>query len=268
MAASLVAIAPTNSFATALPIGSLVFPDVGELDISNISGTLVGVTSLPPCINWSGAATCGLPLTTTNFNVGGNSALFSNTASGTDQIKNIGAPPPPTETLFETVAGGSAVGFATVNFDLVTIVVNTGASIGVCAGAGANSPGNSCTPHGSPFTFTENSLGTGISASFTVLLDAYTGSNSAFTPYQAQFITPGISSFSGPGTTGTNACLGQAASITEVQTCEGLGGTITAGFTAVETPMAGTPEPITIALFGSGLIVLGLIGRRRRNRRA
>lgn len=255
--AGLVALAPAHVFATALPIGSLTPPDSGELDISNISGTLVGVTSLPPCINWSGGTTCPTPLTTTNFNVGGNSALFSTTASATDQIRNVGAPPPPTETTFETVLGGTAVGGATVNFDLVSIVTNAGASAGNCT---SNAALNTCTPHDSPFTFTENGTGTGIVISFEVLLDAYTGTSaSGYTPYAAEFITPGISTFSGSG-----ACAGQAASITEVQACEGAGGTITAGFTATEQPS--TPEPISIALFGSGLLALSLIGRRRRNR--
>jgi hypothetical protein len=262
LAGGFLAMVPAHVWANALPIGSLVPPDTGELDISNISGTLVGVTSIPPCINWSGGTTCSTPLATTNFTVGGNSALFSNTPSATDQIKNVGTPPPPTETDFETVLGGTAVGGATVHFDLVQIVINSGASAGNC---NSNAAFTTCTPHNSPFTFTENSLGNGITISFTVLLNAYTVSSAGgVTPYSASFITPGIQTFSGPGTPGSNACLGQAASITEVQACEGNGGTITAGFTAVEQPLASSPEPIGFSLVGSGLLVLGFLGRRRK----
>jgi len=246
--------APGNLFATALPL-----TDSGILDLANSSINLVGVTTFPsPCINWGGGSTCGV-LTTHLTDVAGVSNLFNSALPGT--IMDLSTVPPPVVPDFETVVGAGALTGMIVHFDLESIPrTNGGAGFGNCA---SNAPNNTCSPAGSVFSFQENSSGTGVTVSFSALLDAYTGSvATGFTPYNATFQTTQTQTLNGSG-----ACSGIAATITNILACEGASGTIAATWSATEGPqpivMTGTPEPATLVLFGSGLLAVGFIGRRR-----
>ena len=240
----------TNIFATPLPI-----TDSGILQIGGLQGALVGVTSAPPCISWSGSPTCS-GFTAHQMAVSGSSNLFSTSASATDTIKDLPSFPPPTLTDFETVLGAGTLAGQTIHFDLAHVFVNGPTNVGNCS---SNAALNSCTPANSPFTFSMDSTGQQLTISFSVLMDAYTGTNSTFTQYLGVFSTQQSGHFAGFG-----SCANAVADITDALTCESTQGTITATWSATESPLAGTPEPMSLALFGSGLIGLGLIGRRFR----
>jgi len=120
------------------------------------------------------------------MSVAGASNLFSTATNSTDQIKDIAGFGP--VTLFETVSGAGALAGQTVNFDLLSVTLTDGgAGFGNCA---SNAGGNSCSPAGSPFTFTEDPTGTQVSISFSTLLSAYTGTSAGgTTAYSGIFST-------------------------------------------------------------------------------
>lgn len=243
------ALIPANVFATAL-----IIPDQGVLQIANLSGTLVGVTTLPTnCINWSGGATCNS--TAVNMGVSGTSSIFSAPSTGMIWDVQSGVSLG-TGGLFETVTGAGAEVGNTIDFNLNSLVVNTGATIGNC---GSNAANNSCTPTGSPFTFAMDSTGTQLTISFTALLSGYTGTlASGSTAYRGLFSTQESGTV-----TGTGACNGVTANITSVLSCEAANGTVQATWSAAESPSA-TPEPMSFILLGSGLLGLSVLGRRFR----
>lgn len=257
---------PSSMFANALPL-----TDNGVLVLGQFGGTLVGVTSVPLCIYWGDTTTntniCS-PAATHQMSVSGTSNLFSTATSTTDKIQDLNEAFSPTTGIFtggpiidfETVLGAGALASQTINFDLTQFVLaNGGAGFGTCN----NNFNNSCEPAGSPFTFTTDGVGD-VTITFTVLMNAYTGTSSAsgFTPYK------GVFSDDLSGTlVGTSPCNGEAVNVTNILSCEAAGGTITDGtWSASESPATQTPEPLTFALFGSGLVGLGLIGRHHRRR--
>ena len=224
-----------------------------------MQGSLVGITAEPFCINWGGGATC-VAGTTQQMAVSGLSGDFSTAASATDQIKDLTTFGPLPD--FETAAGGPTVGGATVNFDLLTLVLpNGGAGFGICSGGAANAANNSCSPAGAPVTLSEDSTGTQVTIAFSALMEAYTGANgSGETPYRGIFTTQ----YSGE-LTGAGVCSGMTADITNILNCEAAGGTILSTWSATESPISGVPEPKnTAALVGVGLIGLALCRRRAR----
>ena len=253
LAVALCTFAVSGAFATAIPTG-----DGGILNLSSLSGTLVGITSSPSsCINWAGGTTC-IAGTTHQMAVNGVSADFSTAVSATDQIKDLASLPPPTLTDFETVLGGAPLAGQTVHFDLTSVHTNA-STIGNCA---SNAAFNVCGPSGSPFVFQEDATGTQVSLSFSVLMNAYTGTTgTGVTPYQGIFTTQ----LSGH-LTGSGACSGVAVSITNILSCEAANGTITASWSATESPAPSTPEPSSLLLMGSGLA--GLAGFVRRFKRS
>jgi len=252
LAIALCTLAVSGAFATALPI-----TDSGVLSISNLAGSLVGITNSPACINWGGGSTC-VAGTTHQYSVGGISNLFSVIVSTTDQIKDL--PGVTSVTDFETVLGAGVLTGQTVHFDLTSLpLTNGGAGFGNC---GSNAALNSCSPAGSIFTFSEDSTGTQVSLSFSALMNAYTGTSaSGTTAYRGIFTTQISGTLSGSG-----SCLGLTANITNILTCEASGGTITNTWSASESPAPSTPEPGTLLLMGSGLA--GLAGFVRRFKRS
>lgn len=238
----------SGAFATALPI-----TDSGVLAISNVGGSLVGITTTPSfCVNWGGGSTC-VAGTTHQMTVSGVSNLFSTSTSATDQIKDLtgtGA-----LTSFETVLGAGALAGQTIIFDLTSIPTNGAVAVGNC---GSNAAFNTCTPAFSPFTFSEDSTGTQVSISFSTLMNAFTGSSATgVTGYRGVFTTQVSGTLTGSG-----ACVGLAANITNILSCEAAGGTVSSTWSATESPIPGTPEPASLMLFGSGL--MGLAAFRRR----
>src|ERR1017187_9775037 len=235
----------TSLFAAGLPI-----TDGGILQISNASGTLLGWTSVPVCLNWGGGSTCAGA--THQMSVAGASNLFSTATSSTDQIKDVAGFGP--VTLFETVSGAGALAGQTVNFDLVSIpLTNGGAGSGNCT---SNAPNNSCSPAGSPFTFTEDPTGTQVSISFHTLLSAYTGTSAGgTTAYSGVFSTQLSGAFPGSG-----ACSGVTAHITNILACQAAGGTVQATWSATETPIATPVSSLEAVISGTKIEVFNPSG--------
>jgi len=207
-------------FAAAIPTA-----DGGILQLSNFTGNLVGVTTFPPCINWGGGSTCSGA--THPVAVSGASADFLAPSTGLIRDQNGTAA---SAVGFEAIPGGIAVGGATVNFDLVKFFTNGSVPVGNCL---SNAPLNTCTPPNSPFTFTEDITGGQVGISFSVSLNAYTGSSSTgVTPYIGVFTTQ----LSGT-VVGSGACAGVVANITSILNCETLGGTVLATWSANESPV-------------------------------
>jgi len=247
------ALGMSNAFATSLPI-----TDSGVLQIGNLQGSLVGLTADPFCFNWGGGSTC-VAGTTHQMAVSGSSNVFSTAPSASDQIKDLTNFGPLVD--FETVLGAGALAGQTVHFDLVSLVLpNGGAGFGNC---GSNAANNSCSPAGAPVVLTEDATGTQVTASFTALLDAYTGTNSNFTPYRGLFTTQ----FSGT-LVGAGACNGLAANITNIVGCEGNQGTIRSTWSATESPIPPVPEPRSTALLLGSSLLGFVVYKRRSFRRA
>jgi len=257
------ALGSSSAFATGLPI-----TDTGILQIGNVSSVLVGVGTIPFCINWGGGSTC-VAGTTHQMAVSGSSNLFSTAPSASDKITDmLGVVP---IVAWEQVVGAGAVSGSIVNFDLTSMPnTNGGAGFGVCN----NNLNNSCSPPNSPFTFSTDGLGQ-VTIAFSTLMNAYTcpggvvgtsggcnSTNTGFTGYRGSFTTQ----FSGT-LVGTGACNGLAVNIINILSCEGNvanPGTIQATWSATESPIPQSPEPISFVLFGSGLVGVALLGRRIR----
>lgn len=253
--AVILSVASAGTFADSLPI-----TDSGILQIESLQGTTVGITTSPLlCINWSGGSSCPSPLATVQMGVSGTSNLFEISASTTDQIKNVGVGAPPTLAQFETVEGAGALAGETIDFDLTSLITNGGSTAGNCT---SNANFNACTPAFSPFTLLETP--TGVSISFSVLLNAYTGTSaSGVTPYQGLFTTQVSGTIAGSG-----PCAGMVADITNILICGADGGTINSTWSATESPMMSTttpaPEPESGMLLLAGLLGLAFCTFRSR----
>jgi hypothetical protein len=196
------------------------------------------------------------------MSINGSSTDFLNGSTAGDTIKDITGTsfPPPTLVSFETVNNGAFVS-GPITFDLTQVLVNTGPTAGNCT---SNAALNSCTPANSPFTFAMDLSGTQLKISFTVFLNAYTGTSaSGVSPYRAEF--DATLSGNQPVNAALGACSGVADNITSILNCEAMGGTATASWSASESPLA-SPEPFSFVLFGSGLIGLSVLGRKIRRR--
>lgn len=247
--------------AWALPI-PVLSPFFGELDISNLAGVLVGVsTSVGPqtgCVNFNtaigGSASPCSAVTATTMNVSGlDPKDFSFPSTGS--IKNI---PQGTSMIstWEVVPAGTLDGPGPVNFDLTAIPAGVVSGTNDCV---SGVVGSTCSPPGSPFVFFQASANQ-VQIGFVVDANAYTVSNATFTPYVANFQTSISGDLTGFGCTGIHC----TDTIPNVLLWEGSGGSIEAGWHATESPSATVPEPFTGALFGMGLVAISLLGRRLR----
>jgi hypothetical protein len=257
-------IGSNSLLATAIPVTG---PYFGELDISNLGGLLVGVStttgSQTGCVNFntaiggSASATCGTS-SPVNMSVSGLDPIdFTFPSTGT--IKNI--PQGTTAiTTWETVPSPLAGG--TVFFDLTAVPAGVNSGTNDCTG----DVGSTCVPSStSPFVFRQVSTNQ-VQISFVVDAIAYTGTSaSGNTPYIANFQTSLSGNLTGFG------CVPSMANncndtVPNILNFEASGGTIDAGWHATESPVSAIPEPISAALFGSGLVGLSLLGRRLRRR--
>jgi hypothetical protein len=233
-----IAITPINVLATPINIAG-----GGVLVKGNQTGSLLGVTSLPPCIAFSGSSTCS-PSVTTPFVVSGNDPLFALGSTG-NTIKDIGTAFP--IVAFETVtltSGGPAI------FDLLSIIPPP-------SGLPACGVGSTACQAG-VFSFLQQSDN---QVNITLALNeiGYTGTSATgFTSYRGIFSTTLSGDLSAYST-----CSGSV-TIANILTCEGSGKTIKSGWTGTQSPVSGVPEPMTSSLMGLGLLGLGLISRRRK----
>jgi len=246
LALGALALGSTNLFGAFIP----VVPANGgaQLAINNLNGALVGVTSVPPCISWSGATSCGGVNTVNNDNVGGTDLTVYAVTSGLTNlgtIKDIFPTQVTPVVNFMTVQGGTAIPGQTVHFDLIAF---------------------------SPFVLTDDGPSK-VDVKFTVTMWGYTGSSGV--NYNAATLFSGIfqttlsgnlptcpNPLCGPG--GTNPFGGLAYSVANVNAYEGAGGTVTSTWSATAAPVPGVPEPVSFLLLGSGLMGLSILGRRFR----
>jgi len=244
--AAALAIGSSNLWAEALLTGSMG----GGLNLSNMTGALVGVTSA--CINWQYNidTTCQTATGVQDSVSGTDTTLFAVGSTATDTIKDIPAGVATPLVDFETVAGGSG-GAGEVFFDLTSVTIP--GAFGNCASGAVN---NSCNAGGgSPFILTQNTSNQ-VTVSFSASLDGYTGTSATgTTPYSAVFST----TFSG------TLANGMPDTIPNILNYVATGGVLQSTWSAAESPVpsSGTPEPMTFVLLGSGLVGLSVVRKRR-----
>ena len=240
LAVAALAIAPAQVSATPIPLGG-----GGVLNISNLVGTLVGVSNT--CINWGYPAACSAATAVQDTVSGSDPAVFTVGATALDTIKDlpIGVPLPLVD--FETVQ--SPLPGGVVHFDLTSILVPATPVGNNCSTFALSAI---CTPGGgSPFTlFQQSSNQVGITLALSE--NAYTGSSgTGVTPYNAIFTTQLSGTLNN----------GQTVTIPNILALIAGGGTVTATWSATESPSA-VPEPSQLLLLGTGLIGLGFLRRR------
>jgi len=259
---SALAIGATNLSATPITINAV---NTGIFSVAD-TGTLVGVTSNPTaCISFAGLSTCGS--TATAMSVSSADPQFGTTGT----IKDIATSFPIIDwKTANLVVGGPAM------FDLTSVQTPSGFS--ACTfftNSGSCSTGT--------FVFTQSGSGAlaQVGITFTTNEIGYTGSSSTSTPYIGIFTTQlsgGLTQF-GCTVSANQACQdtigdilifeASAAQTNAVTTPIALGtigqsGTIKSTWSGTESPISGTPEPVSLVLFGSGLIGLAVVGRRFR----
>jgi hypothetical protein len=234
LAVTTIAVAP--SFATPIPLGG-----GGVVNVSNVTGDLVAVSSIPACIAFSGVvSTCN---GTTPISVSGTDPIFGTTGT----IKDIGTSFPITafKTVNLTIAGGPAI------FDLLNIITPSGFSACTTATtSGSCSTGTFVLTQSSPtqvaITLSTNEIG--------YLGSSATGSTQYLGIFTTQ-ISGTLNAF-GCVDNGTGNCT---ATIGNILAFEATGHTIRSTWSATESPVAGgVPEPGTLVMLLTGAGLMGV----------
>jgi len=250
-AVTLVTLAMGASHASATPINLALG---GVLNVSNTPGTLVGVTTVPMCISWSGSSTCSGNTPHPDSVSGSDPNYFMPGSAGT--IEDL-SPPITTVVNFET-AGGGSLGLGTVHFDLISLVTPSG--FPVCNGSAQVICSTGL------FILTQTSSNQ-VSISFSTVEEAYTGTSGV--NYNAATLYNGVFTTQLSGSLTQFGCMGGASACTDtvanILNFEGLGGTISSTWSSTASP-APAPEPVTFLLFGSGLLGVAMVGRRATRR--
>jgi len=256
----------------AVPAFTLGAALTGELDLSGASGQNVAVG---PCssnmsnfcidFDWTGTTSGGTPQTVMTGTVdgsGGNAAFnitnnFSTVNGGTSTQAIVTDLNSASDTPGSTV---SDAGFVTFNLNptwsvtLTEVVAGSDPStMAACLGPLSN--GQTCTPAGTPFNEQNQCTGTTASTCTVDINFQFIGTatnGSATSSVIGKFST----TFSGTDYQIINTDIGQ-----------GLDVVTSDSGTLFFTPVSGVPEPMTSALVGAGLIVLGLLKRKARQTR-
>ena len=211
---------------------------IGHLVVGTCAAGDVAVTATT--INWSpdisGFVSCLLVSGGTNVTSVGDGNLIAPPAfTGTATINDLTVPTSGGEAGFMSFVGSGI----NMHFDLTGL----GPGSGVLCTSGMVD-GDSCSAFaGSPFLLTMNNLGTSVSLSANGTI--------------ADTVGP-LSNWSGSFTTQINTVLPYA-----IQTTINGGGSIQSSFSG-EFDASGTPEPVSLALIGGGLLALAAIKRRKR----
>jgi hypothetical protein len=245
LALGALAISPNHILANPIPLGG-----GGAFNIGSFSVAVTG-TMATGCIDYYNSTTgCG-----TNASVTLNAPsdpIFGTLNVTTGSIKDIG----PGQT-FPEIAALTLNGFT---FDLQALVFPTPISC-----PPALTPG-SCAIAGSPFVFTQNTVNppsatNSADVSLTAIYCGYTisaGTNcNNGTMYSATFSSHFV---------GTIDDTKLAATVANLIGIISGGGTITDSISANFVPLGSVPEPMSLLLFGSGLLGLSMLGRRKINR--
>lgn len=237
----------------AMGIPGLAAPITG---VVNIGGASAAVTS--GAIDFYGGATCETPGVGTNGCFG---AFIPKTGSFSDlltvqagQIKDLVGPPfTGPRAITDFIVFNNIIN-PIVHFDLVSVLAGGAVDCASLSGPTQNSGNVQCTPYlgggvSSPFLIVNDPDGTGATVSFTVKVNAYTGSiGTGFTPMTGIFNTP--SSGKNIATIMSNFLAGNSA---------------VASYAANFSPDSQIPEPGTVTLLGVGALAIA-VGAYRRKR--
>jgi hypothetical protein len=239
---------PDHLQAAAIPLGG-----GGVLQLNNMTGQLVGVDNT--CINWGTPAACQTTTGIQDTVSGQDPAVFTVGSTSLDTIKDL--PAGVSTPLVDFMTAASPLPGGEVFFNLESIIIP------------AMPVGNNCTTFalsaicnpggGSPFILVQSSANQ-VSITLSTNEIAYTGSStSGSTPYNSIFTTQ----LSGDlPTVAGNPYSGDVDTIPNILDFVGAGGTITATWSATQSPTV--PEPMSFVLLGSGLVGMGLWTRRSR----
>jgi hypothetical protein len=218
--------------------GSAMADAIIPAGVANIDGTIVVTTSTLTFFDSAG-------LNSGVFDLGSGSGAFTG-LTAPDSIAGLtGGPATGPVSVIDFVTFTANIGL--IHFDLT----NIDPGFGTISGCTSNAVGNNCTTPGSPFTLTQVSANT---VAFTFSLEGvfYTGSSAGGT-------SPGVALFTGqqvPGTiTGVLATIFSTGSISN---------TYSATFS--EVGVSETPEPGTLVMFLTGLLLVGIVPLRRAGR--
>jgi len=242
------AVGPSHVLATPIPYAAGGAFNIGSFSVA-VNGTLA-----TGCIDYYNASTgCGTNATVT-LNAPSD-PIFGTVAVTTGSIKDIG----PGQSFPELTAL-TLNGFT---FDLLSLVFPTPTACPPAA-----TPG-SCAIAGSPFVFTQDTIAppsptSSADVSLTALYCGYTGSAGTETSTSCTNGTLYAATFTSHFV-GTIDSTGMAATVANLINIISGGGTITDSISGNFTPIP-TPEPISLILFGSGLLGLSLLGRRKSRR--
>lgn len=226
----------------------------GVYNISNINGQLVGVSNA--CINWSSSAPC--VASPGVGDQGSGDPLDFSIANGS--IKDLIAGEVFPVVDFELAPGtGGNVGATMVHFDLLNLVPSSTTGTNDCT---SGATGSNCAPAGSPF-FLHQSSANSVSISLQVNLEAYTGGSG--TNYSLATLYTGLFTTQITGTI-NNVVNGTPDTIPNILAFLNANSSnaITATWSAAESPVTGTPEPMSFLLMGSGLLGAAVLGKRFR----